>query len=183
MRRGGLWSLALVVTLLAAGSGCGIPASVSALTCIGDPTEPMLQRVRQEPILNQAPVGVVPQSSQSEQLACSDNDLIGEVELPYEFVGSPRDVVAFYKEKAAAEGWRLTRDGLIKLVPRPGKSESWPTTTCFAKDLGGFVADLQVSFDYWSPDVTENPSVQRYWRIISFSTTGGNCANNVDLDF
>ncbi|WP_155343706.1 hypothetical protein [Acrocarpospora pleiomorpha] len=93
-----------------------------------------------------------------------DDDLIGEVELSYQFFGSPRDVVAFYKEQAAAEGWRLTRDGLLKFVPRPGKSESWPTTTCFAKDLGGFVADLQVSFDYWTPDVRENPSLQRYWR-------------------
>ncbi|WP_157519313.1 hypothetical protein [Herbidospora mongoliensis] len=156
-------------------------ASVTGLSCIEDPTELMMERVLREPILDMAPAGATPQSAGSMEPACLDDDIIGEVQRPYSFHGSPRDVLAFYTAKATADGWRMTRDGLGKLNPRAGSDELWPSDTCFAKDLGGFVADLQIAFDYWSPKVTSRPEVQTYWRSITFSTTGGDCANNINL--
>ncbi len=76
----------------------------------------------------------------------------------------------------------MTKDGTKKLVKRTGVTEKWPSDSCYSKDLGDFVADLQLGFDYWSYDVERNPSEKTYWIQISFSPHGGNCKNGVDIN-
>ncbi|WP_433348128.1 hypothetical protein ACQP25_32765 [Microtetraspora malaysiensis] len=175
--------LLAAMALPAVTSGCSAVGRLSGLDCINDPTRSMAERAQKESILDKIPPGAHDASDMIPTLACTDANGIGEVDRLIKFDGTPFDVASYYASEAKLSGWRMTKDGTRELKRKVGTADYWPSDTCYSKDLGGFVADLVVAFDYWSGDSSGNPSPPQYWLQISFSPTGGNCKNGVDIDY
>lgn len=149
-------------------------------SCLDDPDGRMLNNAKGDKILDVFPENASPIVDVYVSPACEDENGVTEVGRRYQFTGSPLEVAAFYQGAAASNGWRLLGDGRRKINERPGSTEKWPSDTCYLKNFGKTIADLELSFDYWSNEVEKNPSVQTYWLEISFSQQGGNCHISVE---
>jgi hypothetical protein len=167
-------SLALAC-VAATTTGCAAVYHLTGLDCTMDPTTVITDEAKADQILAAIPPDATPGGDVYVSPGCMDDNFINEVGRRFHFTTTPDAIVAFYEKAAPADGWRMTKDGTKTPNARPGSAVSRPSHTCYSKQLGGYTVDLELSFDFWSDDVTKNSSLQTYWLEISFAPEGGNC--------